>query len=181
MIKTNIEEIYNTNEEPDKIDFKDERNKLYFSRRKELKTMIKSINTYISNSSQSFFLALYLMDTVFTSSNLETIFFQHFKSWDYLIPMKDIQLNNYALLSVACLIISYKYSENDPNLQSMASFVKLLYHFSKKNFIFSAKDLAMAEVIAIKLLKYKLNYFTIYHFFIFFFTHGIIFKKTFNL
>ena len=111
MIKTNIEEIYNTNEEPDKIDFKDERNKLYFSRRKELKTMIKSINTYISNSSQSFFLALYLMDTVFTSSNLETIFFQHFKSWDYLIPMKDIQLNNYALLSVACLIISYKYSE----------------------------------------------------------------------
>ena len=180
MIKTNIEEIYNTNEEPDKIDFKDERNKLYFSRRKELKTMIKSINTYISNSSQSFFLALYLMDTVFTSSNLETIFFQHFKSWDYLIPMKDIQLNNYALLSVACLIISYKYSENDPNLQSMASFVKLLYHFSKKNFIFSAKDLAMAEVIAIKLLKYKLNYFTIYHFFIFFFTHGIIFKKTFK-
>ena len=169
MIKTNIEEIYNTKEEPDKIDFKDERNKLYFSRRKELKTMIKSINTYISNSSQSFFLALYLMDTVFTNNNLETIFFQHFNSWDYLIPMKDIQLNNYALLSVACLIISYKYSENDPNLQSMASFVKLLYHFSKKNFIFSGKDLAMAEVIAIKLLKYKLNYFTIYHYFIFFF------------
>ena len=180
MIKINTEEIYNANEEPDKIDFKDERNKLYFSRRKELKTMIKSINTYISNSSQSFFLALYLMDTVFTSNDLETIFFQHFNSWDYLIPMKDIQLNNYALLSVACLIISYKYSENDPNLQSMASFVKLLYHFSKKNFIFSAKDLAMAEVIAIKLLKYKLNYFTIYHFFIFFFTHGIIFKKTFQ-
>lgn len=180
MIKTNIEEIYNTKEEPDKIDFKDERNKLYFSRRKELKTMIKSINTYISNSSQSFFLALYLMDTVFTNNNLETIFFQHFNSWDYLIPMKDIQLNNYALLSVACLIISYKYSENDPNLQSMASFVKLLYHFSKKNFIFSGKDLAMAEVIAIKLLKYKLNYFTIYHYFIFFFTHGIIFKKTFQ-
>ena len=180
MIKTNIEEIYNTNEEPDKVDFKDERNKLYFSRRKELKTMIKSINTYISNSSQSFFLAIYLMDTVFTSNNLETIFFQHFKSWDYLIPMKDIQLNNYALLSVACLIISYKYSENDPNLQSMASFVKLLYHFSKKNFIFSAKDLAIAEVITIKLLKYKLNYFTIYHFFVFFFTHGIIFKKTFQ-
>ena len=36
----------------------------------------------------------------------------------------------------------------------------------------------MAEVVVVKLLKYKLNYYTIYHYLIFFFTHGIIFKKT---
>jgi hypothetical protein len=36
----------------------------------------------------------------------------------------------------------------------------------------------MAEVVVLKLLKYKLNYYTIYHYLIFFFTHGIVFKKT---
>ena len=36
----------------------------------------------------------------------------------------------------------------------------------------------MAEVVVLKLLKYKLNYYTIYHYLIYFFTHGIILKKT---
>ena len=180
MIRTNIEEIYNTNEEPDKVDFNNGRNIIYFSRRKELKKIIKKINTYINNSSQSVFLTLYFMDTIFTSNDLEKIFFNHFNSWEYLIPLKDIQMNNYALLSVACLVISYKYGENDPRIQSISSFVKLLYHFSKKTIIFSPKDLTMAEVVVVKLLKYKLNYYTIYHFFVFFFTHGIIFKNTFQ-
>ena len=180
MIRTNIEEIYNTNEEPDKVDFNNERNKIYFRRRKELKKIITKINTYTNNNSQSVFLTLYFMDTIFTSNNLEKIFFSHFNSWEYLMPLKDIQMNNYALLSVACLIISYKYGENDPRIQSISSFVKLLYHFSKKTIFFSSKDLAMAEVIVIKLLKYKLNYYTIYHYFVFFFTHGILFKNTFQ-
>ena len=178
MIRTNIEEIYNTNEEPNKIDFSNGRNIIYFNRRKELKQMVKSINTYVNNNSQSLFLTYYFMDLIFTNNDLEKVFFQHFNLWDYLIPLKDIQMNNYALLSVACLIISYKFTENDPKVPSMSSFVKLLYHYSKKNFIFSAKDLIAAEVVALKLLKYKLNYYTIYQFFVFFFTHGIIFKKT---
>ena len=178
MIRTNIEEIYNTNEEPNKIDFSNGRNIIYFNRRKELKQMIKSINGYVNNNSQSLFLAYYFMDLIFTNNDLEKVFFQHFNLWDYLIPLKDIQMNNYALLSLACLIISYKFTENDPKIPSMSSFVKLLYHFSKKNFIFSSKDLITAEVVALKLLKYKLNYYTIYQFFVFFFTHGIFFKKT---
>ena len=178
MIRTNIEDIYNTNEEPNKIDFEVERNKIYFKRRNDLKNLIKSINSYINNSSQSLFLTLYFMDSIFTNNNLENVFFNHFNIWDYLVPLKDIQINNYALLSVACLIMSYKFNENEPKLPSMSSFVKLLYHFSKKKYIFGVKDLIMAEVIAAKLLKYKLNYYTIYHFFVFFFAHGIIFKKT---
>ena len=178
MIKTNIEDIYDTNEEPNKIDFTNGRNIIYFNRRKDLKNLIKTINAYINNSSQSFFLTLYFMDSIFTNINLENIFFNHFTMWDYLIPLKDIQMDNYALLAVACLILSYKFNENDPKLPSMPSFLKLLYHFSNKNFIFSVHDLAMAEVVVSKLLKYKLNYYTIYHFFVFFFTHGILFRKT---
>ena len=105
MIRTNIEEIYNTNEEPNKIDFSNGRNIIYFNRRKELKQMIKSINGYVNNNSQSLFLAYYFMDLIFTNNDLEKVFFQHFNLWDYLIPLKDIQMNNYALLSLACLII----------------------------------------------------------------------------
>ena len=178
MIRTNIEDIYNTNEEPNKIDFGIERNKIYFERRKELELMINSINSYINKSSKSLFLALYFMDFIFTNNNLENIFFSHFHNLDNIIPLKDIQMNNYALLSVACLIIAYKFNEDNPKLPSMSSLVKLLYHFSKSKFIFSVKDMKMAEVITAKLLNYKLNYYTIYDFFVFFFTHGIIFKKT---
>ena len=178
MIRENIEDIYNTNEEPNKIDFENERNKIYFSRRKKLKNMLKEINTYINNNSQSLFSAFYYMDLIFTNSELEKVFFSHFNIWNFLEPLQDIQMNNYALLSLACLIISYKFNENDPKLPNTSSFIKLLYHFSKKNFIFSISDLAMAEVVVIKLLKYKLTYFSIYHFFVFFFTHGILFKIT---
>ena len=178
MIRTNIEDIYNTGENPNKIDFTNERNIIYFNRRRDIKKLIKSINVYIHYSSQSLFLALYFMDSIFTNINLEKIFFKHFNMLDYLIPLNDIQMNNYALLAIACLILSYKFNENNPNLPSMSSFVKLLYHFSRNNFIFSMHDLAEAEVVVCKLLKYKLNYYTIYHFFVFFFTHGIIFRKT---
>jgi hypothetical protein len=55
MIRTNIEEIYNTNEEPDKVDFNNGRNKIYFSRRKELKKIITKINTYINIVLNQFF------------------------------------------------------------------------------------------------------------------------------
>ena len=178
MIKSNIEEIYNSNEEPIKIDYNNERNRIYFSRRKELKNLITSINTYINYSSYSIFSALYFMDSIFTNSNLEKVFYNHFNNKSNIIVLKDIQMNNYALLSVACLILSYKFIENNLRIPSISSFTKLLYFFSNKIFNFSANDLNIAEVIVIKLLKYKLNYYTIYHFLIFFFTHGIILQKT---
>ena len=178
MIRTNIEDVYNTNEEPQKIDLNIERNRIYFSRRKELYNIIKSINNYISNSSQSLFLTLYFMDTIFTNEDLENIFFSHFDYLSYLSPLNDINMNNYVLLSLACLIITHKFNENDPKIPSTSSFAKLAYHFSNNTFSFSINDLTMAEVVAIKLLKYKLNYYTIYHFLTFFFTHGILFKTT---
>ena len=177
MIKTNIDEIYNFNEEPQKIDYNILRNKIYFSRRKELKNLITSINTYINYSSQSLFLTLYYMDSIFTNEDLEKVFYSHF-SKNESIPSNDIQMKNYALLSVACLMISYKYNENNPQIPTLSSFAKLLFYFSKKTFSFTLNDISTAEVVVVKLLKYKLNYYTIYHFFVFFFTHGILLRKT---
>lgn len=177
MTKANIDEIYNFNEEPQKIDYNIQRNKIYFSRRKELKNLITSINTYINYSSQSLFLTLYYMDLIFTNEDLEKVFYSHFNK-NEIIPSYDIQMKNYALLSVACLMISYKYNENNPQMPTLSSFAKLLFYFSKKTFSFTLNEISTAEVVVVKLLKYKLNYFTIYHFFVFFFTHGFLLRKT---
>ena len=177
MTKANIDEIYNFNEKPQKIDYNIQRNKIYFSRRKELKNLITSINTYINYSSQSLFLTLYYMDLIFTNEDLEKVFYSHFNKNEY-ISSYDIQMKNYALLSVACLMISYKYNENNPQMPTLSSFAKLLFYFSRKTFSFTLNEISTAEVVVIKLLKYKLNYYTIYHFFVFFFTHGILLRKT---
>ena len=178
MITANIDDSFPFNNQQKKIDFNNERNKIYFSRRKELKNLMKSINSHIDNNSQSYFLTLYYMDTIFTNPNLEKVFFSHFSSWNNYTSNNDIQMTNYVLLSLACLVVASKFNENDPHVPTMTSYIRLLYEYSKKKYIFNLEILFMAEVVVMKLLKYKLNYYTIYHYLIFFFSHGIIFKKT---
>ena len=178
MIKSNIEDSFPVNNVECKIDSNNERNKLYFSRRKELKNLMKSINSYLDNNSQSYFLALYYMDLIFTNPDLERMFFSHFSSWTCYTTNNDIQMNNYVLLSLACLVVASKFNENDPHVPTMSSFIRLLYEYSKKKYIFNLQSLFTAEVVVVKLLKHKLNYYTIYHHLIFFFTHGIVFRKT---
>ena len=178
MIKSNMEDSFPDNNAEYKIDLNNERNKLYFSRRKELKDLMKSINSYLDNNSQSYFLTLYYMDSIFTNPDLERMFFSHFSSWTSYTTYNDIQMNNYVLLSLACLVVASKFNENDPHVPTMSSFIRLLYEYSKKKYIFNLQSLFTAEVVVVKLLKHKLNYYTIYHHLIFFFTHGIVFRKT---
>jgi hypothetical protein len=178
MIKSNMEDNFPDNNVEFKIDLNNERNKLYFSRRKELKNLMKSINSYLDNNSQSYFLTLYYMDLIFTNPDLERMFFSHFSSWTSYTTYNDIQMNNYVLLSLACLVVASKFNENDPHVPTMSSFIRLLYEYSKKKYIFNLQSLFTAEVVVVKLLKHKLNYYTIYHHLIFFFTHGIVFRKT---
>ena len=160
------------------IDLNSGKNKIYFSRRKQLKNLMKSINSFIDFNSQTYFLTLYYMDLIFTHKDLEKIFYSHFNLWyQYPIPT-DLQMSNYVLLSLTCLIIAAKFNENDPQVPSMSSFIRILYEFSKKKYIFSLESLFMAELVVLKILKYKLNYYTIYHYLIFFFTHGIVLRKT---
>ena len=160
------------------IDLTSEKNKIYFSRRKQIKNLMKQINSYIDFNSQTYFLMLYYMDLIFTHKDLEKIFYSHFSLW-YQYPIyNDLQMSNYILLSLACLVIASKFNENDPCVPSMSSYLRLLYYFSKKKYIFSLDNLFLAEVVVLKILKYKLNYYTIYHYLIFFFTHGIVLEKT---
>ena len=160
------------------IDLTTEKNKRYFSRRKQIKYLMKQINSYIDFNSQTYFLMLYYMDIIFTHPDLEKVFYSHFTLW-YQFPIhEDLQMSNYVLLSLACLVIASKFNENDPMIPSMSSYIRLLYEFSKKKYIFHLDSLFLAEIVVLKILKYKLNFYTIYHYLIFFFTHGIVLKKT---
>ena len=160
------------------IDLASEKNRIYFSRRKQLKNLMKLINTYIDFNSQTYFLMLYYMDIIFTHKDLEKIFYSHFTLWYPYSISNELQMNIYVLLSLACLVVASKFNENDPMVPSMSSYIRLLYEFSKKKYIFSLDSLFLAEIVVLKILKYKLNYYTIYHYLIFFFTHGIVLKKT---
>ena len=153
------------------------RAKIYFSHRKYLKDFIKTIHNKISYNSQSLFLSLYLMDIIFLRENLEKFFFEYFPSWAYILPSNDTLLNNYILLSLSCLIISYKFNENNPRICSLNNLIQLVYHISEGKYIFSIKDLTKGEACVIKILKYKLNFYTVYDYLVFFFTHGIVFQN----
>ena len=163
---------------PNKRAISSQKAKLYFSRRKYLKTVIKTIHKKVSVNTQAYFLTLFLMDNIFIKDNLEKIFYEHFPMRIPLSLSKDIQLNDYILLSFVCLMISYKFYGNNSILLSMSNIVKILHYISDGNFGFTPRDLIVGEACVIKILKYKLNFYTVYHYLVFFFTHGIIFKKT---
>ena len=178
MLTANNDDNFFDNDIQIRTDLNIERNRIYFSRRKELKNLMKSINNYLDNNSQTLFLSLYYMDIIFTHKDFEEIFFSHFSAWDIYGSFNDISMNSYVLLSLACLIIASKFNENDPHVPTISSYIRLLYEYSKKKYIFNLASLVNAEVVLVKLLDYKLNYYTIYHYLIFFFAHGVIFKNT---
>ena len=166
---------------PNDFTISTKRAKLYFSRRKYLKQLIETIHSRISYNSQSFFLSLFLMDTIFLKANLEKIFLEHFPLRASAIPSNDIQLNNYVLLSLVCLIIAYKFNGNKSMMFPLNKIVKIIYYISGGKFGFSQRDLVIGEACVIKILKYKLNFYTMYHYLAFFFTNGIILKKNLNM
>ena len=152
-----------------------ETNKIYFQNRKEIKNLIKNINTCLDNNSTTFFLSLFYMDLIFENYSLEEIMNE---DNTFNILLDDFyKINHYVLLSLACLIISSKYNERDPHVPDLNSFLRIYNKYSKFYFIFSLNDLMKAEVKILKILKYKLNYYSLYQFITFFFSNGILFEK----
>ena len=144
-----------------KIPIFSEQAKLYFSRRKYLKTLIKTIHSKISVNSQSYYLCLFLMDNIFLSNNLEITFYDHFPLKACFIPGNDIQINNYILLSFACLILSYKFYGNKSIKFSINNLIKSIHYISGGQFDFTSRDLIIGEACVLKILNYKLNFYTI--------------------
>ena len=83
-------------------------------------------------------------------------------------------------MAVCCLIIATKFNENDPHFQGAYNFLKLSNKFTNYNHYIQINDLVEGEIIILKLLQYKLNFYSVYSFLVFFFGHGIIFEKFFG-
>ena len=138
----------------------------YILNRSSLFSLIHKISNYIGFKSQTYFLSTYYLDIIFSQN-------------------KNLQINlDLKILSLACLLLAAKFVENDQNVPNLPSFVTVFnsvlrsrqgvrYCGGGRGFI-SEKELVFAEVYTCKLLKYKLNYFSVYDFDSFFFGHGII-------
>ena len=128
-------------------------NQNYLNLRNSIFNIIQKITMRFGFKSQTFFLTTYYLDIIF-------------------LKKKKININLYKL-GLACLCLSSKFCENDPIVPQLQYFVKAYNGITGyKNFI-SMNELMHSEVIVCKILKYKLNYFTIYDFIAFFFCHGI--------
>ena len=145
-------------------------NQEYLSIRSSLFSLIHKISNKMNFKSNTYFLSIYFLDLLFLKSK---------------IPSK--YNNNYKLLGLTCLVLASKHLENDPSVPHLQYFVSAYNYAISQSHYFNEQstnfddyqkitfnDLMMSEVIIIKLLNYKLNYFTIYDFNSFFFGHGIL-------
>ena len=132
--------------------------KEYIFQRKNIFHILHKIMTKMGFKSQVFFLSTHYLDIIFSSKkNIK------------------IKINIYAL-ALACLCISSKFLELDPLVPELYYFIRTYYNicgYKIKNPI-SLQDLKYAEVLVLKILDYKLNYYTIYDFNSFFFVFGIL-------
>ena len=152
-------------------------NPLYTEKRVAMIEIIQMINIALDNNSQTFFLCLYYMDIIFSNDNFEKVFRLFYGDQEEVLNI-EININNLLMMSLGCLIIATKYNENDPHVPNIISFINLCSYYSYNKYNYEVRDLSKAEVIIIKVLNYKLNYFTLYHFFNFFFAHGFLFECT---
>ena len=169
--------MINNNPKLEEQDF--EINLLYIKNRKIVLHIIQMINIALDNTSQTFFLALYYMDLIFSSKNSILIFKLFYEERDDDLKTK-ISIKDLLMISLTCLIIASKYNENDPHVPNIISFIKLCSQYSYNKYNFQMNEISKLEVVLIQFLKYKLNYYTIYHYFCFFFAHGFLFQKFFK-
>ena len=115
------------------------------------------------------------MDFIFENYSLEEILNNNTNK--FYLSDNIYKINNYVLLSLACLVISSKFNERDPHVPDLNSFLRIYNKYSNFYFNFALNELMNAEVNILKILKYKLNYFSLYQFVTFFFSNGLLFEK----
>ena len=133
-------------------------NKEYVSIRSSLLSIIHKVCEKMSFRSQTFFLCVQYLDIIFSKKQ------------------SSIPFSKYNIVGLACLCLSAKYCENDPMVPHLQYFIKVYNNLVRggwKNALYKS-DLFYFEVVAVKLLNYKLNYNTIYDFDSFFWGHGIV-------
>ena len=159
---------------------KNVKSNIYFENRREIKNLLKNMNTSLDNNSSTYFLALLYTDLIFQNYSLKEIFEDNHIISRYnssstsreVFPVKQC-----LLIAVCCLVVASKFNEKDPHVPDLNSFIRIYNQNSKFYFIFQIDELRETEVIILKLLKYKLNIFSLYQFITFFFANGILFEE----
>ena len=131
-------------------------NKEYMKKRKDIINFNHRLTKKMGFKSQTFFLSIYYLDIIFMEN-------------------QNLQITNFLLFGLSSFIIAAKYSENDPNVPPLQSFINLYNRYNIHRI--SMKELLKTEVKILKYLKYNIHYVTIYDFNLFFFNHGIIKKQ----
>ena len=129
-------------------------NKDYINSRKALFNLLHKITIRMGFKSQTFFLCAHFLDIIFTKK-------------------KRINLN-LNILGLSCLCLAAKYCENDPIVPHLQYFIKIFNNMNGYKNAILMSELKRGEVTVLKILNYKLNYFTIYDFNSFLFGHGIL-------
>ena len=129
-------------------------NKDYLTSRKTLFNNLHKITIKMGFKSQTFFLCIHYLDIIFTQKRRIN--------------------NNFNLLGLACLCLSAKFCEIDPNVPHLQYFVRIFNNIISYKNIISMSDLKKTEILVLKILNYKLNYYTIYDFNSFIFSHVIL-------
>lgn len=132
-------------------------NTTYLSMRKDIISKIKKIATKLNFKSQTFFLSLLYIDTIFQNSNIS------------LCTSSTILLT-----SLSCLVIAAKFIENDCTIPDLPVFVQYFNIYT--NCMTNVDMLRASEVEALIHLNYKLNRYTVYDYVSFFFCHGVAMK-----
>ena len=128
----------------------------YLNTRTKLIQLLRKISSKMYFKSQTYFLSIYYLDILFTDNKF-----------------KKIDLN-YNIIALVCLLLAAKFCENDPIVPELKYFTKIYNKQIGKKNVISVSDLFYYEVMIIKLLNHKLNYYTIYDFNYFFFQNNIL-------
>ena len=130
-------------------------NQKYISKRKDVIKVIKQTNNKLHFHSQTFYYALYCLDMIFCKD----------------VSMQ--KLSDFVLVGLSCLSISAKINENDPNVPEMKKFISVLSNISRFRYRYSIDELIQSEIWCLGMLHYKITYYSIYNFLVFFFAHGV--------
>ena len=133
-------------------------NREYISIRSSLFSILHKVCERMGFRSQTFFLCIQYLDIVFSRKR------------------PNIPFSKYNTVGLACLCLSAKFCENDPIVPHLQYFVKVYNNLVRGGYknTLTKSDLLTFEVIAIKILNHKLDYYTIYDFDSFFWGFGIV-------
>ena len=148
--------------EANAINFNDIKKKVdYLLHRENVVRLINYLVHKLKFRSQTFYLATYLTDMVM----------MHL---DNLGNIEDFSISA-ELVAVSCLVLTVKFDEIDAVAPDL-NFFRTINYGSKSKFSCEPEEILHCELLSLKLLDYRLNYMTPYHFVNFLFANGIVFK-----